>query len=73
MCCETESHHSAKHRGSHFGGHHHGGSCCCTGHSRFGPCFWTKDEKIAWLEQYLESLQEEAQAVKERIAATKEV
>jgi hypothetical protein len=55
-------------------GHHHGhwgGSCCCE-RSGFGAGFWTKEEKIAWLEQYLESLQDEAKAVEERIAALKE-
>ena len=65
MCCGTETHHGR--------GRHHGGSCgCgCGGHSHFGRCFLTKEEKIAWLEQYLESLQTEAKAVEERIAALK--
>ena len=68
MCCESESHRGGWHRG-----HRHGCSCgCgCGGHSRFGPRFWTKKEKIAWLEEYLEGLREEAQAVEERIAALK--
>jgi hypothetical protein len=64
MCCRPESHHGGWHRG-----HHHGGSCCCCGPFRFGPRFWTKKEKIAWLEECLEGLQEEAKAVEERIAA----
>jgi len=55
MCCGPES--------------HHGGFCCCGGYSRPRLCFWTKEEKIAWLEQYLEGLQEETKAVEERIAA----
>ena len=65
MCCESGSHHGGWHRG-----HRHGDSCgCgCGGHFRFGPRFWTREEKIAWLEQYLEGLQEETQAVEERIA-----
>ena len=67
MCCGSESHH-----GSWHWGHHHGGSCCCGGHSRTGLCFWTEKEKIAWLEQYLEGLREEAKAVEERIAEMKE-
>ena len=75
MCCEHEGHHGSKHRGHHHGGkhrgHHRGGSCCCSGHSHFGPCFWTKEEKIARLEEYLEGLQKEAEGVKERIAALK--
>jgi len=36
-----------------------------------GPGFWTKAEKVAWLEQVLEGLQEEVKAVEERIAALK--
>jgi hypothetical protein len=63
MCCESEHHRGGKRRG-----HHHG---CCCGHSGFGPCFWTKEEKVAWLEQYLEGLREEVKAVEERIAALK--
>jgi hypothetical protein len=66
MCCEPESHFGSWHQG-----HHHGGSCGCAAHSRFGPRFWTKKEKMAWLEQYLEGLQEEAQAVEERIGKLK--
>ena len=65
MCCEHEGHHG------HRRHHRHGDSCGCGGHSRLGPCFWTKVEKIAWLEQYLEGLREEAKAVEERIAALK--
>ena len=66
MCCGPESHHGGRHWG-----HHHGGSCGCGGHFRFGPRFWTKKEKIAWLEQYLEDLREEAKAVEERVAGLK--
>jgi hypothetical protein len=58
MCCEYE-------------GHHHGGHCACGGHSRIGPAFWTKKEKIAWLEGYLENLQEEAESVQKRITELK--
>jgi hypothetical protein len=67
MCCGHENHH---HGGRHRG-HHHGGFCACGGHFRSGPSFWTKEEKLAWLEQYLEELLEEAKAVEERIAALK--
>ncbi len=49
-------------------GHHKG--CGCGGHS-FGPAFWTKDEKIAWLEKRLDGLREQVQAVEERITALK--
>ena len=31
--------------------------------------FWSREEKAAWLEQYLQDLQNEAQAVQERLAA----
>jgi hypothetical protein len=58
MCCGTKR--------------HHGGFCGCAGYSHFGCRFLTKDEKATWLEQYLESLQEEAKAVEERITALKE-
>jgi hypothetical protein len=68
MCCEREGHQGGRHRGHHRG-HHHGESCCCDGHARFGPSFWTKEEKIARLEDYLGGLQEEAKEVEERIAA----
>jgi 16S rRNA G527 N7-methylase RsmG len=32
---------------------------------------WTRAEKVAWLEQVLEGLREEVQAVEERIEALK--
>ncbi len=64
MCCESESHHGGRHQG-----YRHGCSCGCGGPFRFGRRFWTKAEKIAWLEEYLEGLRNEAQAVEERIAA----
>ena len=68
MCCESEHHRGGKRRGHHHGHGHH---CCCCGHSGFGPCLWTEEEKVAWLERYLESLQEEVKVVEERIAALK--
>ena len=60
-------------------GHHsgpwarHAGSCgCgCGGHSSFDPCFSTKEEKIEWLEQRLESIQAAAKGIEERIAKLK--
>ena len=45
------------------------GSCGCVG--GFGRRFLTKEEKIAELQEYLESLKKEAQAVEERIAGLK--
>jgi hypothetical protein len=31
--------------------------------------FWSREERVAWLQQYLQDLQYEAQAVEERLAA----
>ena len=66
------------HRGDHHGDacgcgcgrsrHHHGHACGCGAPFHGGRRFWTKEEKIARLERYLESLEKEAQAVKEQIA-----
>ena len=66
MCCEHKGHHGGKHQR-----HHCGCSCCCGGHSGFGPALWTREEKIAWLEEHLQGLREEAKAVEERVAALK--
>ena len=68
MCCESEHHRGGKRRGHHHGHGHHG---CCCGHSGFGPCFWTEEEKVVWLEQYLEGVRGEVKTVEERIAALK--
>ncbi len=38
---------------------------------RFGRRFPTREERIAWLEEYLKELQAEAKAVEERIAELK--
>jgi hypothetical protein len=62
MCCGHKGHRSG----------HHGHDCGCGCGFRFGPCFATGEEKLSWLEQYLEGLQEEAEAVEERIAKLKE-
>ena len=61
------------------GGHHrHGGECCHGGEgSAWGPGapfrrhFPTREEQIAWLEEYLKELQAEAKGVEERIAELK--
>ena len=68
MCCESTGHHKGMHRGHYHG---HWGSSCCCGHSGFGPGLWTKEEKVARLEQYLEGLQEEVKTVEERVAVLK--
>ena len=66
MCCGSESHHGGGHPGCHCSG-----SCECGGHANLGPCFWSKKEKIAWLENYLEDLQAEVKSIKERITMLK--
>jgi hypothetical protein len=62
----------------HSGYHErHGyGGCCCGPKTwgpgfRFGRRFATREERIAWLEDYLKDLQAEAKAVEERIAELK--
>lgn len=67
MCCKCESHHGGGHQGRH-----HGSSCGCGGHAGIGRQFWTKKEKIAWLEEHLEDLQTEVKSIEERITALKE-
>jgi hypothetical protein len=72
-CCGDKGHHDCScgcggH--SHKGGHQ-GCSCGCGGHSGFGPALWTRDEKVAWLQERLDGLREQAKAVEERIAALK--
>ena len=64
-CCGTGQHHG------HWQGKHHAGGCECGEGFRFGRCLATKEEKIAWFEQYLQELQEQTKAVEEHIAALK--
>jgi hypothetical protein len=76
-CCGEEGlGHGPQHGMRH--GSHHGGACCCdeTGAGfgpgpRFGRRFPTREERIAWLEEYLKGLQAEAQAVEEHLAEMK--
>ena len=71
MHCGTRDHHGGS-CGCGCGARgHHGGSCGCGGHS-FRRRYVTKEEKIAQLEEYLDSLQKETQAVQERIAKLQE-
>jgi hypothetical protein len=67
MCCRWKNHYGGGHRCRH-----HSSAFVCDGHADIGPCFWTKKEKVAWLEEYLEDLQAEAKSIKERIAALRE-
>ncbi len=52
-------------------GHHNASRCNCGGPSHFVRRFCTREERIACLEQYLESLRAEVQAVEEHLAALK--
>jgi hypothetical protein len=64
MCCQIDSQSGCECRE-----HHHGCSCGCYDGSHFERRFFTKEEKIAELQQYLESLRMEIKAVEENIAA----
>ena len=50
---------------------HKGDSCGCQKHGQFGPNFWTKAEKLEWLEEQLVSLRDEVKAYEDRIEALK--
>lgn len=49
----------------------HHNRCSCGGHAGFRRRFATKEEQIKDLESYLEELNSEAKAVKEKIAELK--
>ncbi|MCP4347422.1 MAG: DUF5320 domain-containing protein [Desulfobacterales bacterium] len=63
MCCGTQKHQPGffNQPGAGFG----------WANLHCGPCFSTKEEKIAWLEQCQEGLQEALKTVEERIAKLK--
>jgi len=72
----SHHHHGGECCGRHGGPRHHGEECGADREPR--PCgpgapfrrhFFTREEQIAWLEQYLKELQAEAKGVEERIAA----
>lgn len=67
MCCGHDNHHDCDHGGPRLDS-----PCACGEHDDIGPCFWTKMEKIAYLEGYLEDLQNKMKSVEERIAGLKE-
>ena len=67
MNCGHRGHHPGGYCGSGRPRHHHGDSCGCGAPLHSGWRFWTKEEKTARLEKYLEGLETEAQAVKEQI------
>jgi hypothetical protein len=67
MHCRTSGHPG---HGCHAGPvRPHGASCGCGCGTHAWRRFQTREERIGGLERYLEDLQEEAQAVEERIAA----
>ena len=64
MCCG--------HDNQHRRGHDNLGSCACGVHANFGPCFWTKKERITHLEEIRDDLQNTIKSVEDRITALKE-
>ncbi len=68
--CGHEAHHSQRgeweHHGGYGRGHHSGCGCGHFGHGH--RRFFTKEEIIARLEEYLKELQAEAKGVEERLA-----
>jgi hypothetical protein len=68
MNCGHATHHHGGYCGCERPRHHHGHACGCGTNFHARRRFWTKEEKVARLEQYLEGLENEAQAVKEQIA-----
>lgn len=63
--------------GEHYGHRAYHASWCCCGPAAWGPRFLfqrrfpSREERIAWLEEYLKELQAEVEAVQERIAEMK--
>ena len=62
--CGCHSHHG--HHDPGGGSYHHRGCCCGSGHRH--RHFFTKEEVIIHLEEYLKQLQAEVTGVEERIA-----
>lgn len=65
MCCHDSKHHCDC---DETPSHQHRDSCCCKKDYE-DPAFWTREEKIAWLEQQRGELQETLSALEQRIAA----
>ncbi|MCJ7624159.1 MAG: hypothetical protein MUO76_11700 [Anaerolineaceae bacterium] len=67
MSCKSEKYHN-----NDCSCHDHHNECKCGCRSgNFGPEFWTKAEKITFLEEKLEDLRSAAKNIEERIAALK--
>jgi hypothetical protein len=62
--------HAGAHHGECCGGHEHGG-CSCEEEVTFERQFYTREEKIQMLEEYLADLKAEQQGVEEAIALLK--
>ncbi len=87
-CCRGHHHRGDHHRDHHHDHHNHRGcrcrdhsqqdrDCCCgnRGHhggGRFHRRYFTRDEEIERLEEYLNDLQAEIEAVEERLAALRD-
>lgn len=71
MCCESGHHYSGDYHGHHHF-RHHGDFCKCGESFHYTAGFLSKEEKIAWLEQYREKIAGELKTVEERVAALKE-
>jgi hypothetical protein len=70
-----ECRHHGQHKHHHGGHHRHHGGACCVGRGEGGPArgafrrrFFSREERIAELEQYLSDLQAEAKGVEEELA-----
>ena len=69
--CGYHNHHSYHGHHSHERAmHHHGGGCCALSHGH--RRFYTKEEVINHLEEYLKQLQAEAKGVEEHINTLKQ-
>ena len=69
---EHQGHGGECRHGGHGEHRRHGGECGCGCEGApFRRHFITREEQIAWLEQYLKELQAEAKGVEERIAELK--
>jgi hypothetical protein len=67
MCEHGEHGGCHGHRG-HPEHHGHAAVCCCGPGLPFGRRFLPREERVAYLEEYLKELQAEAKAVEEHLA-----
>ena len=78
--CECGCHGHQGHHGHHGHQGHHGhdteshhgrGGCCCHSGGHFGRHYYSKEEMISRLENYLEQLRAEAKGVEEHLEQLK--